>query len=293
MFSLNQVGDVTYYIDNPSKIGVVKLSDGSVLLIDTGSDKDTGRKIRQLMDSLGLKVSIILNTHSNADHIGGNKYLQNNTGCKIYGSGIENDFTNHPLLEPSFLYGGYPPKDLLHKFLLADASISEEINQINLPKEISIIDLPGHYFNMIGFRTSDDIVFLADALSSEETLEKYQIGFIYDVEKYLKTLEMIKTLKAKLFVPSHASVTDNIVPIAQKNIDKVYEISNKILKICHENIIFENILEKLFIDYKLTMDFPQYVLVGSTIRSYLAWLKDNGKLEVNFINGFMYWKTIF
>jgi hypothetical protein len=26
------------------------------------------------------------------------------------------------------------------------------------------------------------------------------------------------------------------------------------------------------------MDFAQYVLVGSTVRSYLSWLKDSGKL---------------
>ena len=45
---------------------------------------------------------------------------------------------------------------------------------------------------MVGFRSPDDIVYLADCLSSRETLEKYQIGFIYDVAAYLKTLEMVK-----------------------------------------------------------------------------------------------------
>ena len=37
------------------------------------------------------------------------------------------------------------------------------------------------------------------------------------------------------------------------------------------------------------MNFEQYVLVGSTVRSYLAWLKDTGKLRVEFDDGMLLW----
>lgn len=59
-------------------------------------------------------------------------------------------------------------------------------------------------------------MFLADCLSSKETLAKYRIGFIYYVAEYLKTLEYIKTLKAKAFVPAHAPAADDINEIAKK-----------------------------------------------------------------------------
>ena len=39
------------------------------------------------------------------------------------------------------------------------------------------------------------------------------------------------------------------------------------------------------------MNFEQYVLVGSTVRSYLAWLKDAGKLSVNFEDNRMLWRA--
>ncbi len=81
----------------------------------------------------------ILNTHSNADHIGGNKYLQGQTGCKIYSSGMEADFRKYPVLEPSFLYGGYPCKDLRHKFLMAQESSVTDFSDENFPKEIEVI----------------------------------------------------------------------------------------------------------------------------------------------------------
>ena len=38
------------------------------------------------------------------------------------------------------------------------------------------------------------------------------------------------------------------------------------------------------------MDFEQYVLVGSTVRSYLAWLKDNGRIEAVFEKNMLLWK---
>ena len=70
--------------------------------------------------------------------------------------------------------------------------------------QMEIIPLPGHTFEMTGFRTPDDVVYLADALSSREILDKYKIGFIYDVGAYLDTLERIKTMRARMFVPAHA-----------------------------------------------------------------------------------------
>lgn len=292
MYELIQVSGNSYYIQSPAKIGLVKLNDTEVCLIDTGNDKDAGKKIKKVLDANGWQLKAIYNTHSNADHIGGNKYLQAQTGCKIYAPGIEYDFTNHPILEPAYLYGGFPCKDLRHKFLLAQESEAEYLTKEVLPDGLEIIQLPGHFFDMVGFRTADDVVYLADCLSSKETLDKYQISVLYDVESYLKTLEMVKVMKAKMFVPSHAVPTEDISELAQYNIDKVMEIADKIVEICREPQNFEVILQKLFTEYKLKMTFEQYVLIGSTVRSYLSWLKDTGRLEALFENNLLLWKKV-
>ncbi|MBQ6427623.1 MAG: MBL fold metallo-hydrolase [Oscillospiraceae bacterium] len=290
MFELVQITDNCFYIQSPAKIGLVKLGGAEVCLIDSGNDKDAGRKVRQLLDTNGWKLTAIYNTHSNADHIGGNKYLQAQTGCRIFAPGIDCAFTRYPLLEPSFLYGGYPCKDLRHKFLMAQESNAEYLTDAVLPAGFSSIPLPGHFFDMVGFRTPDDVVFLADCLSSRETLEKYRIGFIYDVAAYLKTLEFVKTMQAALFVPAHTAATEDISDLAQYNIDTVLEIAERITEFCREPMCFEQILQKLFLAYGLTMNFEQYVLVGSTVKSYLSWLKDTGTLTVAFENGMLLWK---
>ncbi len=292
MYELIQISEHDYYIQSPAKIGLVKLNDTEVCLIDSGNDKDAGRKVRKILDEHEWTLKAVYNTHSNADHIGGNKYLQGQTGCKIYAPGIECDFTRHPILEPSLLYGGYPCKDLRHKFLLAQESDAEYLTKETLPEGFELLPLPGHFFDMAGFRTPDDNVYLADCLSSRETLEKYQIGFIYDVAAYLNTLEKVKTLKARLFVPAHAEAAEDITELAQYNIDKVNEIADKIVSLCKEPLGFEVILQRLFTEYGLVMNFEQYVLVGSTVRSYLAWLKDTGRLNAVFEKNLLLWEKI-
>lgn len=292
MYELMQVAGNSYYLQSPAKIGLYKLSDTDVCLFDSGNDKAAGRKIRQLLDANGWHLKAIYNTHSHADHTGGNQYLQNQTGCRIYAPGIECDFTCHPVLEPAFLYGGYPCKDLRHKFLMAQESRAEPLTPEVLPQGFELIELPGHFFSMVGFRTPDDVVYLADCLSSKETLDKYQIGVLYDVGAYLDTLEKVKTMQAKCFVPSHAAPTEDIAPLAQYNIDKVQQIATKILDLCAAPLCFEELLRQLFGAYGLTMTMEQYVLVGSTVRSYLSWLKDTGRITVQFDDNRLLWQRV-
>lgn len=287
MYELIQAAEHTYYIESPAKIGLVQTGD-TVALIDSGSDKEAGRKVRQHLDARGLKLSAIYNTHSNADHIGGNQYLQRQTGCAVYAPGVEAAFTRDPILEPSFLYGGCPPKPLRHKFLLAQPSDVQVLDPKACPLEV--IPLPGHFFDMVGYRTEDDVVFLADCLSSRETLEKYRVSFLYDVAAYLDTLDRVAAMEAALFVPAHAAATEDIAPLARYNRDQVYAVAEDLLDLLAEPLVFEEVLRRLFRRYHLTMDFQQYVLVGSTVKSYLAWLLDGGRVTAAFDDCRLQWR---
>ena len=78
--------------------------------------------------------------------------------------------------------------------------------------------------------------------------------------------------------------------LARYNIDKVHEVAEKIVSLCAEPICFESLLQKLFLDYGLQMNFEQYVLVGSTVRSYLAWLVDGGQVTYGFDQNRLLWE---
>ena len=288
---LVRVGEKTYYIKNATNIGIYKIDETQVYLIDTGNDKDAGKKILKIIDEQGWKVKGIITTHSNADHIGGNKVIQDRTNCTILAYNIEKSFTEFPILESSFLYGGYPFKDIRNKFLLAKESVVTPIEN-NLPDGLEFFTLKGHFFDMIGIKTSDNVYFLADSLFSKETITKYHLFFIYDVREFLNTLDYLNTLNGNLYIPSHCEATNNILSLIELNRNKVNEIMNKIYNACEKEMTFEEVLKYIFDDYNLVMNANQYVLVGSTIKSYLSYLYDENKLCYEFKDNKMVWKQV-
>ena len=288
---LIKVGEKTYYIKNATNIGIYKIDDNNIYIIDTGNDKEAGKKILKIIQEQGWNMKGIINTHSNSDHIGGNKVIQDRTNCKILANNIEKSFTEYPILESSFLYGGYPFKDIRNKFLLAKESIVTPI-QNNLPNGLEYFPLKGHFFDMCGIKTSDNVYFLADSLFSQETITKYHLFFIYDVREFLNTLDYLNTLEGSVYIPSHCEATKDISSLIELDKNKVKEIIDKICNICKKQMSFEEILKCTFDEYNLTMNANQYVLVGSTIRSYLSYLLEENKLYYEFKENKMLWKQV-
>ncbi|WP_290457781.1 hypothetical protein, partial [Faecalibaculum rodentium] len=140
-------------------------------------------------------------------------------------------------------------------------------------------------------RTADDVVFLADCLSSRETLKKYGISFVYDVQAYLETLNRVRDMQAAVFVPAHAPVTEDIQELAAFNQDHTKALLHQFLEILAEPKTFEDILAALCGLYGIHLDPAQYVLVGSTVRSFLSYLADEGSVLYEFENGKMWWKA--
>lgn len=292
MYELVQVAENTYYINSPSKIGVYHVSDDDVWLIDSGNDKDAGRKIQKILDAQGWKLTAIINTHSNADHDGGNNLLQNRLNCAVYSTPMEVAVVENPILEPSFLYGGYPFKKLRNKFLMATPSKAQDIATAKLPEGMEYFRLPGHFWDMIGVKTPDDVYFLADCIFGENIISKYHLSFFYDITAQFETLDFVEKLEGKLFIPAHAEAMVDVKPLVAANRDKMNEILDKLVEICTESMHFELILKKVFEVFDLTMDYNQYVLIGSTVRSYLSYLVDQGKVECYVENNMLLWKTV-
>lgn len=48
MYELIQAGEKSWYIKSPANVGVYRMNDKEVCLIDSGNDKDAGRKILKI-----------------------------------------------------------------------------------------------------------------------------------------------------------------------------------------------------------------------------------------------------
>ncbi len=292
MYELIQITEHDYYIDCPARMGLVRVDDDKVVLIDSGNDKDAGKKALRLLEANRWQLQAIYNTHAHADHIGGNQYLQQKTGCAIYARGMECVYTNNPALEPITLFGGLPFKALRHKFLQAKESQALPLNEECLPANIKLLELPGHTFDMVGFITSEGTAYIGDCVASAETLAKYGISYLWDVETTLATLAYIKTVPASHFVPAHAPVCTDISELAETNVRAIQAVKAKLLELCKQPTTFEELLKAILDEYGMQLSALQYAMVGSTLRSYLSSMYDNGALKVCFRDNRLLWETV-
>lgn len=290
---LQPIAGNTYLIPAPANIGVY-VQDNQAALIDSGNDKEAGRQILNLLKEHGWSLRLIINTHSNADHIGGNAFLQEKTNCRIAATRLETTFIHDPIVEPAFLFGGFPLRAMRNKFLVAQPS---EVTDV-IPSSGPIVDtaleafpLPGHYFDMIGIRTPDDVVFLADSLFSVEILQKYHIVFWYDIQAQLQTLDMLQTLTAAHYVPSHGQLTTDIQAMVAANRQNLSAIIAVLVAFCQQPTTIEEVLAHVCQTYQIALNANQYVLVRSTLTSFLAYLEEHGRLAVTFADGRMLWQT--
>ena len=281
---LSLLAGSTYVIRSPTNMGIFAREDGSAILIDSGLDDDAGRKILRACEASGLRISLIVNTHSNADHCGGNAFIQSRTGCRIAAPRLEAAFIEHPALEPSFLWGAFPLPPLRNKFLMAKSSRVDELLEapcIVPGTPLLAIPLPGHYIGMVGFMTPDRVFFAADAAASPEILDKHKYYFLYDVAAHLESLEVLAAIDADWIVPSHAEPTRAAPSLAAANKAKILEVGERILELCARAATPDDLAASLADSYGIEMNHTQYALLGSTLRSYLSWLADRGLLATH------------
>lgn len=289
---LEKLGEKTYIINGHNKIGIYLINDKDIAVIDTGFNDKDGQKIMDVCNGNNWNIKMIFNTHSHIDHIGGNNIIQNKLNVPIYAKGLEKALIENPEITAAISFGGYPPKYFRNNYFMAKESKVFELTQDILPSGLEYLNLPGHNAEMVGFKTSDNIYFLADSVAGENIIKKYNIQFMYNVKDYFKTLDYIKKLEGNLFIPSHGDNFTDAKKIVKLNKDAAKEIIKALEKICKVEITFHQILKSIFEIYNLKMDIIQHAYIGATIKCYLSYLVDNDKMEIIIANNEMFWRTL-
>ena len=278
MYELHHLRGNTYYIDGPTNCGVYKLNDkNEVVLFDCGT-ADDGPKIYETLEKNNMKVTHLIFSHCHADHSGGCHYIYEKAHCKMIASKVERGFFRDNKLDIGFLYGGYPLDEYDSKLMHIDSN--DEIYALNqIPEGIEFFHLPGHHFGMIGIKTKDDVYFVADTLGSIDLVERAHILLIYDVQGYLDSLEFVKSLEGKIVVPAHSEVTTNITPVVEFNKSNIYDIMDILLDYLKEEHNCIECTSYIFNYFELRITYNKYLLILSTIRSYLSYLSNNKKIR--------------
>lgn len=310
--------DSVYVIPGATNTGaiVAKNADSyEVYLVDTGMNADDGKRILNAVEeifaeknneSANFIVKAIINTHSHADHTGGNKYIQDKTGCEIYATNGESGSIINTFLQPAIVWGGFPIPEIKTSYLISEPTIPTNIisteTKITLSNGgvISFVPLLGHYFDMIGvlyacndgFNTKTAF-FIGDGVFGRTHILKYWIPFLYDVEKFKESLEIIKGTYADWYVPSHGEATQRIEETVELNQIAIISTETCILQVLKESDLSEEeILQKCADLNDINLKPAQYALIKSTIRSYLSYLNLSGKISYYIKENKMLWHSI-
>lgn len=277
MFEIKHIKGNTYYYEAFTNVGIYKVSDTEAILIDSCDHKRMAKGLNKQLCEMGLSVKTVINTHCHVDHICGNSLFYEQHGCKILSTKTEQRFISYPDLEAKFYYSGIDTDKKRNPYFLVEPSESEIITAENTPDGFEIIPLPGHSFEMVGVRTPDDVIFLADAVLSRATWDDYKMPFFYDVNSSIETLCKIKDMEGFCFVPSHNPPLEDIKELAQYNIDKMKEKKALVL----ENLegksfdgLFKVVMEKQDLRIK-TEKYPMYALM---LRNFLQSLVEEDKI---------------
>lgn len=296
MNELIQVGEKTYYVSGPFHIGVYDLGTISysgkkqVCLIDTGVDRVVAKVVDKLLIQNNFIVKLIINTHYHADHCGGNAYFKEKYDCSIYATKMNAALISNFRICPAIIWGANPINEVLNNYFYAEPAETEDIELQELPEGLSYVELPGHCIGMIAVRTSDDVLFLGDAVIGKETLERHSLTYLYDVEECLESIEKLKKITASLYIPYHAEPVRKIGKLCNINSRNILDNIDTIKRICEESHTIDEVISIYFNEkgYKLSM--YKYAVEGGVIKTYMTHLYNKGHLTWENQNNFIKWK---
>ena len=251
-----------------SKTNVILYKNGNkAYLIDSGNDEKVLKEILVYLEENHLTLSYIINTHCHADHTFFNFYLQNKVNCKISSSAKENVFIENSDYNLDVLFGGN--SDFLkdnHKLYYSNTKTAI------LPSidNISYISLAGHSYDMIGIILEDKYFFVGDAIFSLKELNYFP--FIYDVSKFINTLDKILKYKDKIIISSHIGIVDNLEKMILLNKKYVENTIKIIFSLFNDKIDLESLFIK-YLDYRnLKANETTYFLYKSTFKSFINYM---------------------
>ena len=227
----------------PGAVNTLVLSSetGRALIVDTGLDESHARKLLRAMQQSGLTPAAILNTHSHADHHGGNAFILGRfPGLSIYAPPTEAAIIRYPLLEPLYLYGALPPRELRSKFLLAPASPAQPLDAGTHTLggvSVELSNVPGHAVEMFAVRRGG-LLYAADALFGPDALAKHPLTFCVDSAAQkasaagLLALAGVELERVELTVPGHGDPTPDLRALVQVNLDSLERTTAAVLNAC-------------------------------------------------------------
>ena len=292
------LSDGIHYLPGAVNVGVVVATDtGGCVLIDSGADKDHAKRILKACRSQSIEPVAIVNTHSHADHYGGNAYLQEALGIPAYSPIFEEATLRYPILEPITLWSGArPPMALQNKWLLAPASGTKILNEAGLREingvALELLDVSGHAHIQFAVRVRD-VLFAADAVFGAAILAKYPLQFMVDVQHVREAIEAVRSADARVTLPGHGEPTGDADALCDANLKALERASNAVLLACGEPATLPEVIERVCAMLEVTIqDLTRFVLNQTAVLAHLTDLEERGLVQHAVIRNRLVWSAV-
>ena len=286
-----------YQLRGGSNAGLI-VQDGRAVLVDTGLDRDTAKKILRHILSLKITLMAVVITHAHADHCGGAATMRARTGVPVYAPTLEADVVANPIWEPLYLFSGaLPPAELRHKFTLAEPCPVDGILGIGDQElggvPLTVIPAPGHSPNQMMI-AGGGACFVADACFAPEILHKHGIPFYVDIDQTLASLDTLAALDGTYaaFVPGHGPAVPQIAPWAAENVARLVEIREAVAGAVAETDDVGLIIRQAANHFGVMIPNPViFWLTQTTVLACLASLQRAGRAGVRVVENALVWEA--
>lgn len=286
---LQRVFGNTYFIKGGTNTGVYLFENKNALLIDPGLSGLRPKNMINMFENEKIIPKYIVNTHEHEDHVGACaqiKYVY--PEVEIMASEDAKLFIERPELFSDFILGGKHNKFLTEKLfhrntekISVDAIICEGKLQKN-GVDFEVINLKGHTSGSIGILTSDGVLFAGDLLIGEETLRKYDFLFLQDVEEYLKSLDIVKSLDFNYIVLAHGKKVldkNDTILLIEKHKQAVHKYLCQIIENLKVPMNVDTLLKKIIKENELTYNYKEYYFFRTSLVSFISYLADLDKIN--------------
>lgn len=286
-----------YHLRGGSNAGLI-IQDGRAVLVDTGLDRDTAKKILRHIESLKVQLAAVIITHAHADHFGGAALIRARVGVPVYAPAWEADVVANPLWEPVYLFSGaLPPAELRQKFTLAEACPVDAAlgvgDQVLGDVPCTVTPAPGHSPNQVMI-AGGGVCFVADAVFAPDVLHKHGIPFYVDVDPALTSLANLAALDGRYarFVPGHGPAVAQIAPWCVENAARLVEIRETVAAALADGDDLGNIVRRTADRLALTIPTPAiYWLTQTTVSACLVSLQRAGRAVVTTACNRLLWQA--
>jgi glyoxylase-like metal-dependent hydrolase (beta-lactamase superfamily II) len=287
---LKQISASCYYFAGKSvNVGYV-LRENKGMLIDSGLDDATAKKIIKILKNNNLPLTHLFLTHAHADHYGGANFLQRTYQLHTIAPSVEEALMKYPQLNSMMMFQGNDElKELKNKFLQGKSvkinTVCTEGHHVMEDFPFEVVSLPGHSHNQCGL-IYENVLFAADAYFSEEAINKHKIPFIVDAEATFQTFDKLLTLQFTSAVPGHGVVESDISKTVKKNREVHHNIYRSIVEIIEKNpLTIDELVAEVCCHWNVKVnEMLSFVLYRTSVCAYVVKALNDKEVMFSFDN---------